>query len=144
MIRSAVVADKMRILGMAKAFHKASEVPFPFSAPMAERLFLASVDDPDSFCLVYEADQEAHGILVAQARTHGFAPVRMAFELIFWIDPQFRGSAARSMLDAYETWAREQDCSFINMVGLGGDPLASRLYERHGYQAVERHFMKPL
>jgi GNAT superfamily N-acetyltransferase len=144
MIRRAVLADKLRVLGMAKVFHAGSQVPFPFSAPMAEAVFLSMVDDPCSFCLVYEVNGTAHGVLMAQARAHSFAPVKMAFELIFWIDPAYRGRGALLMLNSYEAWACEQGCAFANMVGLGCDPATSGLYERRGYQPVECHFMKPL
>jgi len=144
MIRPAVLGDRMRVLAMAKAFHHASGVPFPFSAPMADMLFRSSIADADMLCLVLDVDGIAHGVLAAEARAHRFSPVKMAFELIFWIDPDYRGRDAGAMLDAYEVWARQQGCAFIHMVGLGGDPLTSRLYERRGYLAAERHFMKSL
>ncbi|WP_426229286.1 GNAT family N-acetyltransferase [Pararhizobium sp. DWP3-4] len=144
MIRPAVYADRMRVLAMAKAFHAASGLPFAFSAPMADALFSVTLNDPEMLCLVFEADGQARGILAAQAQAHLFAPAKMAVELIFWIDPNYRGNNARPMLDAYEGWARERGCVYVNLVGLGGDPLTTRLYERRGYQAVERHFMKSL
>ncbi|WP_244490281.1 GNAT family N-acetyltransferase [Rhizobium sp. Root483D2] len=134
----------MRVLAMAKAFHRASGAPFPFSAPMADALFHSALADADMLCLVQDAEGSARGVIVAEARPHRFTPVKMAFELIFWIDPEHRGRHAGAMLDAYETWARHRGCAFIHMVGLGGDPLTSRLYERCGYQAAERHFMKSL
>ena len=144
MIRPAVFGDRMRVLAMAKAFHTASGAVFPFSAPMADNLFNVSLDAQDRLCLILDVDGYAHGVLAAEAQTHRFSPVKMAFETIFWIDPSHRGRHALGMLDAYEQWARQNKCAFIHMVGLGGDPLTSRLYERSGYQAVERHFMKPL
>jgi GNAT superfamily N-acetyltransferase len=144
MIRTAVYADRMRVLAMAKAFHAASGLPFAFSAPMADALFSVTLGDPEMLCLVLDVDGQARGVLAAQAQMHRFTPVKMAFELLFWVDPNHRGCNARPMLDAYEGWARERGCLYVNMVGLGGDPLTTRLYERRGYQAVERHFMKSL
>ncbi|KQY31809.1 hypothetical protein ASD32_04240 [Rhizobium sp. Root483D2] len=144
MIRPATIDDRARVLAMAKAFHLASGAPFPFSAPMADVVLRSAIADPDMLCSVMEADGTAHGVLVAEARPHRFTPVLMAFELIFWIDPEHRGRHARSMLNIYEGWARQKGCAFIHMVGLGGDPLTSRLYERQGYLPAERHFMKSL
>lgn len=144
MIRPAVYADRMRVLAMAKAFHAVCGLPFAFSAPMADALFSVALNDAEMLCLVLDVDGQARGVLAAQAEMHRFTPVKMAFELLFWIDPDHRGSSARPMLDAYEGWARERGCLYVNMVGLGGDPLTTRLYERRGYQAVERHFMKSL
>lgn len=144
MIRPAVFGDRMRVLTMARAFHAASGVLFPFSAPMADNVFRSSLDAPDRLCLVLDVEGVAHGVLAAEAQPHRLSPVKMAFEIMFWIDPAHRGRDARKMIAAYEQWARQNDCAFIHMVGLGGDPLTTRLYERSGYLAVERHFMKPL
>src|ERR1700710_2847381 len=105
MIRRAVESDKMRVLQMAKSFHAASGVPFPFSAPMADLLFRASLVDADRVCLVYVPDGVARGVLAAQAANHQFAPVRLATEIMWWVDPDYRGTSAMEMLAAYEEWA---------------------------------------
>lgn len=143
MIRRALVEDKQRVLSMARNFHEASGVSFPFSAAYASMLFDACLSAPDRVCIVLDEDGP-QGVLAAQAGTLPLAPIKAASELIWWIEPDFRGRSAIQMLNAYEEWAREQGCAYTNMVGLGSDPLTGRLYERRGYQAAERHFMKPL
>jgi GNAT superfamily N-acetyltransferase len=143
MIRRATPADKSRVLVLARNFHQASGLPIPFSAPFASLLFDACLSDQDRLCLVLDIDG-VQGVLAAQAGLLPLAPVKAATELIWWIEPAHRGRSALAMLDAYETWARERGCVFANMVGLGSDPLPARLYERRGYIAAERHFMKPL
>jgi len=144
MIRHALSSDRNRVLAMAQAFHAAADLPFAFSAPMASLLFDAALADDDRLCLVYELEGVAVGVLAAHAAPPMLAPVKAAHEIMWWIDPDYRGQAASRMLHAYETWARSRGCVFIHMVGLGCDPVTSRLYERHGYRAAERHFMKPL
>ncbi|NTG22051.1 GNAT family N-acetyltransferase [Agrobacterium rhizogenes] len=144
MIRSAIAGDKARVLVMAKAFHEASGVPLPFSAAAASVLFDAALVDSNRLCLVYEQDGIARGVLAAVAATHHLSPVKVASEIIWWIDPAWRGLAATRMLAAYEQWAVERECRFVGMVGLGADPAVSKLYARRGYQAVERHFLMPL
>jgi GNAT superfamily N-acetyltransferase len=134
----------MRVLHMAKAFHAASGLPFPFSAPMADLLFRSSLVDPDRACFVFDVDGIARGVLAAHAAPHQFAPIKVASELIWWVDPEHRGTSAIKMLDAYEAWATERGCQYASMVGLGHDPLTTRLYERRGYAPVERHFMRAL
>ncbi len=143
MIRKATAADKARVLCMAKAFHEASGIPIPFSAAAASVLFDAALTDADRLCLIYEQDAAARGVLAAIAAPHHLAPVKVASEIVWWIDPAWRGRGAMKMLAAYETWASERDCQYISMVGLGADPAVSKLYARRGYQAVERHFMMP-
>ncbi|MBO9100005.1 MULTISPECIES: GNAT family N-acetyltransferase [unclassified Rhizobium] len=129
---------------MAKAFHAASGLPFQFSAAHADALFRASLVDEDRLCLVFAPEANAHGVLVAHAALHPFAPIKVASELMWWVDSEHRGLSATKMLSVYETWARERGCHFAGMVGLGADPSTSRLYERRGYAPVERHFMKSL
>lgn len=144
MIRNAIPADKARVLVMAKAFHAASGVPFPFSAAAASVLFDAALVDGNRLCLIYEREGIARGVLAAVCAPHHLAPVKVASEIIWWIDPDWRGRAATKMLAAYEAWSAERGCQYVSMVGLGADPSVSELYARRGYQAVERHFMMPL
>ncbi|WP_370878732.1 GNAT family N-acetyltransferase [Phyllobacterium ifriqiyense] len=106
-------------------------------------LFDTLISNPAMLCLVLD-DSGPQGVLAAQSGTLPLAPVKVASELIWWIEPAYRGRSAVAMLDAYEEWAREQGCVFVNMVGLGADPLTTRLYERRGYSATERHFMKSI
>lgn len=142
-VRKALQADKSRCLQLARNFHLASGLPIPFSAPYASLLFDACLTDTDRLCLVLDIDG-VQGVLAAQAGLLPIAPVKAATELLWWIEPSYRGRAAIQMLDAYEAWARERGCVFANMVGLGSAPLPARLYERRGYIAAERHFMKAI
>lgn len=142
MIRRAVIDDKMRVIAMAKAFHAAAGLPFAFSAPHADALFRASLIDGDRLCLIYAPDGTARGALVAYASQHQFAPVKVASELMWWVDPEHRGLSAAKMLQAYEDWAAERGCVFASMVSLDGNVAPSKLYERRGYVPIERHFMK--
>lgn len=144
MIRKAIAVDKARVLVMAKAFHAASGVPLPFSAAAASVLFDAALTDCNRLCLVYECDGLARGVLAAVAASHHLAPVKVASEIIWWIEPDWRGGAAMKMLTTYERWAADCGCQYVSMVGLGDDPAVSKLYAHRGYQAVERHFLKPL
>jgi GNAT superfamily N-acetyltransferase len=143
MIRRARKEDKSRVLIMAMDFHIASGMPFAFSAAHASLLFDACLSDPDRLCLVLD-ENGPQGVLAAQAGELPLAPVKAASELIWWIEPQSRGRSALAMLDAYEQWAKERGCIYANMVGLGFDPVTTRLYERRGYVAAESHFMKAL
>lgn len=142
-VRRARPDDKMRVLMMARSFQAASGLPIPFKADYASLLFDALLTNPTMLCIVLD-DNGPQGVLAAQTGTLPLAPIKAASELIWWIEPAYRGRAAKQMLDAYEAWAKEQGCAFVNMIGLGADPITSRLYERRGYIAAERHFMKPL
>nr|WP_286164911.1 GNAT family N-acetyltransferase [Ochrobactrum sp. J50] len=94
--------------------------------------------------LVLELDGGLRGIFAATIQPHFFSLEICAQELVWWVDPAYRGRGAVKMLAEYEAWARSKGCHAVNMVGLGGDPVTTRLYERHGFTAQERHFLKRL
>ncbi|NGN45187.1 GNAT family N-acetyltransferase [Mesorhizobium sp. CGMCC 1.15528] len=144
MIRHAVAGDKMRALMMARSFHAAAGMPFAFQAAHASLVFDTCLTDVDRVCIIYDVDCTAQGVLAAQAGAHPFGPFKVATEIMWWIEPAHRGRAALRMIGAYEDWARAQGCAFANLVGLGSEPVTTNLYERCGYAAAERHFMKPL
>jgi hypothetical protein len=143
MIRRAEPGDKAAVLRMARDFHAASGTALPYSAATASMLFDACLAGGDRLCLVLDVDG-AHGTLVAQAGPHHFSPVRIATEIIWWVDPDYRGIDAMRFLPAYEAWARERGCQFASMVGLGSDPAVGRLYELRRYVPAERHYLKTL
>lgn len=143
-IRRACFADRMRVLLMARAFHAAADLPFPFSAPHADAIFRASIAQDDRFCIVLDIGGAAHGVLAAQAGDHPFGAFRFASELIWWIEPDHRGRAAPRMIAEYEAWAKARGCLFAELVGLGAEPATGPLYRRCGYGAAERHYLKLL
>lgn len=143
-VRRALPSDKMSVLAMAKAFHAAAGLPFPFSAPHADAIFRASIENDDRLCLVLDLDGRICGTLAAEAGPHQFGSFKMASEIIWWIEPQYRGRHAITMVREFELWARQKGCHFAHLVGLGGEPVTGRLYQRQGYAPVERHFLKQL
>lgn len=143
-VRRAREADKVRALMLAKAFHGAAKLPFAFSAAHADAIFRASLDQPDRLCLVLDVAGVVQGVLVAEAGAHPFGPFKVASEIMWWIEPAHRGRAAVRMIAEFETWAKARGCGFAHLVGLGDDLAVGRLYQRRGYAAAERHFMKPL
>ncbi|WP_421581137.1 GNAT family N-acetyltransferase [Shinella sp. M31] len=143
-VRRAALSDKIRVLMMAKAFHGVSGAPFPFSAPHADAIFCASVEQANRLCLVLDVNGVAEGVLVAEAGQHLFGDFSFASELVWWIEPPYRGRMAARMVNEYEVWAKAQGCTFAQLAGLGGNPAVGRLYERCGYTAAERHYLKSL
>lgn len=144
MIRRAVTADRLAILSMVKRFHAESGAGLAFSAALASQTIDRVLADEHSLALVLEMDGGPRGIFAATIQPHFFSLELCAQELVWWVDPSYRGRGAVKMLADYEAWARSKGCHAINMVGLGGDPVTTRLYERHGFTAQERHFLKRL
>jgi GNAT superfamily N-acetyltransferase len=153
MIRLAELSDKARIVTLLKnsrggaGFDQAEATTgfqFDFDPAYAERLFLSHLLLPHMLCLVLEQDDAAQGVLMAVAAEHPFGPVRLATESVWWIEPEYRGLSAVRMLEAFEDWARGQDCDYSGMAGMGASPQVASLYARRGYRAAELHFLKAL
>ncbi|WP_316191315.1 MULTISPECIES: GCN5 family acetyltransferase [unclassified Bradyrhizobium] len=158
-VRPATVTDTARCVELLRSFHGAwrDEVGgslvdagadperLDFSADHAERVVRAHLRGGFACAFVFAVDGLAEGLLLAAAFEHSFAPLWIAKETAWWIEPQHRGSrAAGQMLDAYQGWARERGCVFGGMAGMGDDPDVGVLYRRRGYIVAETHFLKAL
>lgn len=138
-VRRATPEDRLAVIRLLKESHAAAGFTFPFSAPHADLLFRQHMERG----LVLVAGQPARGVLMAATFEHPFGAGKWAKESVWWISPEARGRSALQMLDAYETWAREQGCTTIGMASLASNDV-SRIYERRGYALAEMHFVKAL
>lgn len=143
MIRHAIPADKLRVVRLLKNAHAAAGLPFAFSAPHAAALFDAQAA-PHRARIILDVDGIAQGVLMAAATDHPFAPIKVATEVVWWIEPAHRGTAASDMLAEYEAWAITQGCAFCGMAALEAAPRAGVIYRRRGYSPAEHHFIKAL
>ena len=65
----------------------------------------------------------------------------MAYEQVWWVDPEHRkGKPAFEMLNLAEEWARQTGCSIVSLTAL--DDKVSKLYERKGYFLAEQAYLK--
>lgn len=140
-LRRAREADRFEVTALARRFHSSSGVPFEFDAAHASMTVAAYISTPRHLCLVNEVDGALRGVLAAQASISPLAPVLIAQELVFWIDPEWRGDAARKMIAAYEKWAASEGCVFAGLSGLN-DPLVARFFRRAGFDQAENKFLK--
>jgi GNAT superfamily N-acetyltransferase len=141
-VRPATPDDRVPVVRMLRDAHKAGGLPFKFSAAHAVALFDAQ-QAQDRLCLIFDSGTQ-HGVLMASAQQHPFAPVLYAAEVVWWIDPEHRGKSASEMLAAYEAWAAERGCAFVAMAALSAAPRAGVIYERRGYRPAETHYIKPM
>lgn len=95
---------------------------------------------PHHLVAVWRVDGRARGLFWAQEMQSPFAPVTIADELIWWMDPEVRGArAAQAMLAAYDRWARSRG---VRAQGLSAMRDDVRAFARRGYRPVERKFLK--
>jgi hypothetical protein len=142
MIRIATDADAMEIVALGKRFSDAAAVGLPFSGAYALARAKAMIADPNAVVILWD-DGRPRGVLAGALMWHPLYAVRSASELIWWIDAEARGHAARPMLRAFDAWAEERGAELIQMAEL--DDRVGALYRRAGFEAMpERHWWKRL
>lgn len=142
-IRPARPDERFEVLALARDFHAASGIPFEFHPAHASRAAQDHIEDPRKLCLVLEAYGALRGVLAASVAISPLAPVRIAQELAFWVDPAHRGSAPRRMIRAYEEWARAEGCAAAGLSSLN-DPRVARFFGAAGFALSENKFLKML
>lgn len=141
-IRHAAPIDRLSVVSMAKTFHGASKSPFPFSAPYAAQMFDRSITEPDRVALVVDDGERLKGALLAYSYPYPLGNFTVATETFWWLSPR-HWRVMPELLAAYEMWARSIGCSLAGM-GMIGGRSACGLFERSGYQPVEKMFAKQL
>lgn len=142
-VRAARPEDRFAVLRMCRDFHAASRIPFAFDPAHASMTAADYIADPRKLCLVLECAGRLGGVLAAVKSTSPLAPVLISQELVFWIDPPFRGRSAFAMIAAYEDWARSEGCAAAGLAGLD-DPRIARLFGAAGFAPMENQFLKLL
>jgi GNAT superfamily N-acetyltransferase len=101
----------------------------------------AVADNPDGVILVSGSDATITGMIAMLAYDHPFSGERMAFEVVWWVEPEARGDGVR-LLRAAEDWAIEQGIGKMQMVA--PNERVGALYERMGYLPVETSYQRTL
>jgi GNAT superfamily N-acetyltransferase len=101
----------------------------------------AVADNPDGVILVSGSDATITGMIAMLAYDHPFSGERMAFEVVWWVEPEARGDGVR-LLRAAEDWAIEQGIGKMQMVA--PNERVGALYERMGYLPVETSYQRSL
>ena len=143
-LRQADAADLSALLRMAARFADEAGHGLPFDAAHATASFARAMMSDDALVMVLDVAGHPRGMLAAVVTDSALAPVRVASELAWWIDPGARSlEAANAMLDGYEAWARARGCAVCGMALLG-DQRGGAVYARRGYAPAEPHRRKVL
>lgn len=141
MIREATHDDIPEILRMGKLFVADCGLLVEYDedscADTAERL----IDNDESCLFVGDC-----GMIGGLVYPHYFNRDEMvAQELFWWVDPEKRGgSLGRRLFSRFESWAESVGAKHIYMVALASQKPVERLYQRHGYRALESSYVRQL
>lgn len=119
---------------MMRAFREAAPHPVQYHAETFRQTLQGLMESARGLALVLDRDGP-HGLLLASAAPSPFAPVLVAQEMAWWIDPPQRGRWAVAMLDAYEDWASGIGAGIAGLSCF--DERTARLYDRRGYRRTD-------
>ena len=101
----------------------------------------------ERIALVLEHEGKAVGVLLAQTTTIIFAELKVGLEVMWWVEPEFRGKRKSfDLIFAFESWARTVGCTLTQLTTVEtyqADKIGS-FYKRIGYEVAETNFLKEL
>ena len=94
--------------------------------------------EENSYILVYEDKGNVIGFILLQAKTRPDFPFMLPGKYCYIMDiivtQSCRGNGfGTALMNSAKSWAKEHDCSFINLDVLVNNPDAIRLYEKLGF-----------
>lgn len=133
---------------MGRAFTEADGFMIPFDEESAGKMTLICLKNPGQALFVSERDGRLNGMILGVLSPWLWNEnVRLATELLWWVDPGARGSRVGiALLDAMTEWAEANEADFISFASIeaiAGDRV-SRIYERLGYVLTEKTFTRRL
>lgn len=146
-LRLASIDDTETFLRMARAFHESSPYSgIEFSQDRILSLYLSGLENPQEIITILsEQDGQVRGMICGLCNSPPFSDEKVATELAWWMDEEYRGSKDSLLLfKAYEDWAVRVGCSLVQMALLSNSPDLTKIYERSGYTMTERTFLKEL
>jgi RimJ/RimL family protein N-acetyltransferase len=144
-IREATEADLPSLLEMFEAFRQTpTYARYVSHAPAVAEAFLRMlIVSPDATIFVRQWDGDIVGMLGVMAYAHPMSGERMASELFWWLDPEYRG-AGGWMLRRAEKWATAHGATRLQMVSPVENVRVQETYDALGYQPFEVSYYKEL
>jgi GNAT superfamily N-acetyltransferase len=144
--RPATLADVEAIVAMGERFRSQTTYADTVekSPESVRALTTRMVNGDDSIVFVAEdpATGDLVGMLAVLTYTHYMSGVRKAIEVVWWVDPDQRGTLGVRLLRDAETWARARGAEALELIA--PTPRIEQLYDRLGYAPVERMYFRRL
>lgn len=145
MIRRATVEDAPRLAEMAAKFvftTSYSKVVTPCETTMGAN-FANVIASPDGIAFALEIDGHVQGAIIGLIAPHLMTGGKVALELGWWVEPDFRGRTGLALLNAYEGAVNVSGAhlSVLTCPPDGADRVGE-IYERAGYQKMEATYMR--
>lgn len=150
MIRRAKASDIPALVEAGRRFHSASlyaTYGVSFSEEKLASTIAEQINSEGACVFIAEIDGEFAGGACAVKAQPNMSEDFIAVELYWWVDESRRGgiSAAR-LMRALESWAKSSGCKALVMASMQTikDSPADSIYERMGYKAIEKSWIRGL
>jgi GNAT superfamily N-acetyltransferase len=134
-VRPATEDDLPRLMGYADqflAYHPITSA-FPRDLEAVEAALRRMIKDENSALLVHD-----RGVIGGFITLMWCSPgVLVATELFWWAE-----AGGRSLMKAFEEWARERGADMVQMLMIMGRKDVSFIYDRAGYSPVELSYVR--
>lgn len=145
MIRLATALDIPNIIPQARKFHQYTLYKnYKFSEDKAKSSLLDFLSSPDSVLLLSVQDNKIVGFLGGTVTSIPFVGVRSAMEILWWMDPDYRGKEGLQLLSAYEYWARNVAKADTVQISRLHDKSTTRFFTKRGYKKEEETWVSQL
>lgn len=139
-VREATDRDLDTIVSMGEAFLR--ETPYGTQIgtnPEQLRTFARTLMQGAGAIAVTGGDVPT-GMIAVWCFVHPFSGERIASELVWWVNPEERGSTGVRLLRWAEAWARAQGAVALQMIA--PTDRVGAFYERRGYTRVEVSYQR--
>jgi hypothetical protein len=150
-LRVANMGDLETVKRLTNSFITTMEVPFNFDEETVTSSFRYIVEHPEEGIIILACSKTIlgeviYGMIIGAVTLLLYSKTRMATEVAWYIDPQFRGKTKASikLIEAYEYWAEHiAGCEVTHLARLNNSPQSiDKFYERLGYEQKEVNFLK--
>lgn len=140
MLRIATFEDYNKILEFAERFLSISRYKDHFDLDVLNNLISFFLNSSKEERIIILAEE---GMIAGQTSSFIFGTKKVATELGWWVEPEYRKSGiGKELLQAFEAWAKKVGCSLIVMISL--DDELGKFYEANGYSLSERSYIKEI
>lgn len=133
--------EKM-LFGMEEFFYfsRLKEVG-TFDKERVRKILTSLVKSPEFIALVCKKEEEIIGFITAFKSPNLFEEGTVCAEQVWWVSHDFRGTkVGLTLLKLMLQWAKEQNCSIVQMGSAEGYSNVTKIYEKMGFVHVESTF----
>lgn len=144
MIRLANQSDVEVIFAFGKKFYETLSYGIEIEEAKGKDFIRFVIDSSEGLAIVAEDHGTLIGCILGYCQDHPFASCKIASELIWWMEPEYRGRRdSTKLFDAYEYWAaRKMNADVISVVATPEDVKLHKYYDRKKYRPKEVTFMR--